>query len=272
MAEVIPFNGHYRHDHREPHGCFDAHLHIIDPNFPLIDNQGYRPTFFTVEDYQRAVRGLDVRGGAIVSGSFQGTDQTYLLAALEALGGDFVGVTQLPDEISNERLLELDEAGVRAIRFNLRRGGHQDIGTMIRQARRVFDVVGWHCEIYADARDLAPHLTLLRALPSMVIDHLGLSQEGLPTLLALVEAGAHVKATGFGRVSMDVPATLAAIADINPHALLFGTDLPGTRAPRPFRDGDIELLHNTLGDAHAMLALHDNAVALYRPRGSDSVA
>ncbi|WP_438764506.1 amidohydrolase family protein [Kushneria sp. TE3] len=272
MAEVIPFNGHYRHDHREPHGCFDAHLHIIDPRFALIDNQGYRPEPFTVEDYRKATRGLAIRGGAIVSGSFQGTDQNYLLAALETLGGDFVGVTQLPDETSDERLLELDEAGVRAIRFNLRRGIETDIAAMIRQARRVFDVVGWHCEIYADAHDLAPHLTLLRALPSMVIDHLGLSQEGLPTLLALVEAGARVKATGFGRVSLDVPATLAAIADINPHALLFGTDLPGTRAPRPFNEGDIELLHNTLGDTNAMLALHDNAVALYRPRGSDSVA
>ncbi|REC94567.1 amidohydrolase family protein [Kushneria indalinina] len=272
MAEVIPFNGHYRHDHREPHGCFDAHLHIIDPRFALIDNQGYRPEPFTVENYRKATRGLDIRGGAIVSGSFQGADQNYLLAALDTLGGDFVGVTQLPDEVSDERLLELDEAGVRAIRFNLRRGVETDIDAMARQAQRVFNVVGWHCEIYADASDLTPHLALLRTLPSIVIDHLGLSQEGLPTLLALVEAGARVKATGFGRVSLDVPATLAAIADINPHALLFGTDLPGTRAPRPFSEGDIELLHNTLGDTHAMLALHDNAVALYRPRGSNSVA
>lgn len=272
MAEVIPFTGHYRHDHREPHGCFDAHLHIIDPRFALIDNQGFRPAPFTVEDYQKATRGLDIRGGAIVSGSFQGTDQDYLLAALETLGGDFVGVTQLPDETSDTRLLELDEAGVRAIRFNLKRGMTTDLEAMARQAQRVFDVVGWHCEIYADASDLAPHLALLRTLPAIVIDHLGLSQAGVPTLLALVEAGAHVKASGFGRVSLDVPATLAAIADANPHALIFGTDLPGTRAPRPFREGDIELLHNTLGDAHAMLALHDNAVALYRPRGSDSVA
>ncbi|WP_456269363.1 amidohydrolase family protein [Kushneria sp. AK178] len=272
MAEVIPFNGHYRHDHREPHGCFDAHLHIIDPRFTLIASQGHRPDPFTVEDYQRATRGLDIRGGAIVPGSFQGTDQDHLLAALDTLGGDFVGVTQLPDDISDERLLELDEAGVRAIRFNLARGLDTDIDAMARQAQRVFDVAGWHCELYADASDLAPYLALLRTLPAIVIDHLGLSQDGLPTLLALVEAGARVKASGFGRVSLDVPATLAAIADINPHALLFGTDLPGTRAPRPFREGDIELLHNTLGDAHAMLALHDNAVALYRPRGSDSVA
>lgn len=272
MSDVVFLKGRYHHDHREPHGCFDGHLHIIDPRFPLIDNQGYRPDPFTTSDYQKATRGLDIRGGAIVSGSFQGTDQTYLLDALATLGDDFVGVMQLPDEISDARILELDEAGVRAIRFNLKRGANSSFDALARQAQRVFDLAGWHCEIYADARDLAPHLPLLRTIPSVVIDHLGLSQDGVPTLLELVRTGARVKATGFGRVALNVPNTLAAVAAINPHALIFGTDLPGTRAPRPFQHSDIELLHNTLGDAHAMLALHDNAIALYRPRSADSVA
>ena len=35
-------------------------------------------------------------GGAVVSGSFQGFDQSYLLDALDQLGPSFVGVTQLP--------------------------------------------------------------------------------------------------------------------------------------------------------------------------------
>jgi len=50
------------------------------------------------------------------------------------------------------------------------------------------------------------------ACPRLVIDHLGLSAEGLPTLLALVEARASwLKATGFGRVALDVKAAMAAI-------------------------------------------------------------
>jgi hypothetical protein len=83
--------------------------------------------------------------------------------------------------------------------------------------------------------------------------------------LRLVAGGAKVKATGFGRGDLDVPATLRAIAGVDPGALLFGTDLPSTRAPRPFADGDVALVTETLGE-HAGAALHDNAVAFYRPR------
>lgn len=29
---------------------FDAHLHIVDPLFPLVENNGYLPDPFTVDD------------------------------------------------------------------------------------------------------------------------------------------------------------------------------------------------------------------------------
>ena len=87
-----------------------------------------------------------------------------------------------------------------------------------------------------------------------------MTRAGLPALLELVEDGAYVKATGFGRVDHDVPAALRAIAAVNPGALLFGTDLPGTRAPRPFEDADIEVVLEAAGPQ----ALYDNAAALYR--------
>ena len=56
---------------------FDAHLHIIDPRFPLVASQGYVPEPFTVEDYRTRTAGLGITGGAVVSGSFQGFDQSY---------------------------------------------------------------------------------------------------------------------------------------------------------------------------------------------------
>ena len=92
-------------------------------------------------------------------------------------------------------------------------------------------LAGWHAEVYAGGADLAAHEDRLRALPRLSVDHLGLDREALPVLLRLVARGAMVKATGFGRVDLDVEATLRAI---DPAALLFGTDLPGTRARRPF--------------------------------------
>ena len=72
-------------------GVFDAHVHVIDPRFPLIENNGYLPPPFTVDDYRARMAGLGVTGGAVVSGSFQGSDHTYLVAALAELGSGVGG-------------------------------------------------------------------------------------------------------------------------------------------------------------------------------------
>ncbi len=45
---------------------------------------------------------------------------------------------------------------------------------------------------------------------------------------------------------------------------MFGTDLPSTRAPRPFQPDDIELLIDALGEGGARQALWDNAAEFYR--------
>jgi predicted TIM-barrel fold metal-dependent hydrolase len=131
----------------------------------------------------------------------------------------------------------------------------------------VYEVAGWHAELYVDSRDLPDLFETLAALPAVCIDHLGLSKAGFPTLLRLVERGARIKATGFGRVDFDVKEALCAICAANPGALLFGTDLPSTRAPRPYSDDDLLLVWDVLGEDLAKKILHDNAVAFYRPGG-----
>jgi predicted TIM-barrel fold metal-dependent hydrolase len=243
---------------------FDSHLHIIDPRFPLIENQGYLPPPFTVDDYSVRMRPYHVVGGAVVSGSFQGFDQQYLESSLRALGPAFVGVTQIPMTTTDETIVALDAAGVRAVRFNLKRGGSEDVRHLDRLARRVHDLVGWHAELYVDARELMPLTETLTKLPAVSIDHLGLSTEGLPTLLRLVERGVRVKATGFSRTDLNVGHALRSIYAANPHALMFGTDLPSTRAPRPFEDGDFVTVIECLGETAARRVLCDNALAFYR--------
>ncbi|SDC64162.1 hypothetical protein SAMN05421737_11212 [Shouchella lonarensis] len=123
---------------------FDAHFYIIDPKFPLIENQGYLPDAFTHEQYLERTKDIQLEGGAIVSGSFQGYDQTYLLHSLKQLGDNFVGVTQLPYEVSDADILKLHDGGVRALRFNVKRGGSEDIARLDAFARRVYNLAGWH--------------------------------------------------------------------------------------------------------------------------------
>lgn len=249
---------------------FDAHLHIIDPAYPLVENDGFLPDPFTVDDYVHAVSGLGVAGGAVVSGSFQAFDQGYLRAALQALGPSFVGVTQLPAHVSDDEIVYLDGAGVRAVRFNVRRGGSAGLDDLDHLARRVYDVAGWHTELYIDARAVPELEPRILALPAVSIDHLGLHELGLPALLRLVERGVKVKATGFGRIELDPVAAITAIMRIDPTALMVGTDLPSTRARRPFERRDFELVAETLDPEHGRAVFWDNAEAFYlrRPRTS----
>ncbi|WP_211654701.1 amidohydrolase family protein [Planococcus alpniumensis] len=242
---------------------FDAHLHIIDPRFPLTENQGYLPPAFTASNYVAAVEKFEVTGGAIVSGSFQGFDQSYLLDALDTLGDRFVGVTQLPADTSDEEILKLHGKGVRAVRFNVKRGGSEAIERLDHFAGRVHEISGWHAELYIDSKDLVELKDVISRLPAVSIDHLGLSKQGFPELLKLVEQGVKVKATGFGRIDFDPSYAVRAIHDINPEALLFGTDLPSTRAKTPFQASDVTVIQETLGDIEAEKVLYENALKWY---------
>ena len=243
---------------------FDTHLHIIDPAHPLQENNGYMPDPFTVADYQECIEGLNIQGGAVVSGSFQGFDQGYLIDALKALGSNYVGVTQVPGDTKDKRILELHEEGVRAVRFNVARGGSANLDELENLARRVYELAGWHAEFYIDARTIDEDLSQrIAALPAASIDHLGMHKHGLDNLLRLVEKGIKVKATGFGRVELDPTATIKAIMDVDPTALMVGTDLPSTRAKRPFENADFDLIAQALTPEQAAAVFWDNAAAFY---------
>ncbi|RFS21358.1 2-pyrone-4,6-dicarboxylate hydrolase [Chitinophaga silvatica] len=243
---------------------FDSHLHIIDDQFPLQSNQGYLPPKFTVTDYKQQTANLNIKGGAIVSGSFQGFDQEYLKAALTELGSGFVGVTQIPASTSDEEILALDKAGVRGVRFNIQRGGSESIIYLEQLAQRVYDLAKWHVELYVDSRQLPALFTTLQKLPVVVIDHLGLSKAGFKHLLQLVEKGAYVKATGFSRCDFDVLPAMRQITAINQGALIFGTDLPSTRAPKPFSEKDLQLILDSFPTSLAEKICWENAAKLYK--------
>jgi predicted TIM-barrel fold metal-dependent hydrolase len=169
----------------------------------------------------------------------------------------------LPTTVKDEEVFRLHEAGVRAVRFNLYRGGSESLDGLERLTLRVYELAGWHVEIYVDSKDLVGLEPRLAALSRIVIDHLGMTRDGYPTLLRLVERGAKVKATGFGRVRLDVPAALREIAKVDLGALLFGTDLPGTRAERPFDEADVDLILETLGAPLADRVLRENTMSWY---------
>lgn len=172
-------------------------------------------------------------------------------------------MTQLPYTVSDEEIEALHKSGVRALRFNIKRGGSEDLSKLDYFARRVHELVGWHSELYIDAKELPEIAATIEKLPAISIDHLGLSEEGLPHLLKLVDKGVRVKATGFGRVELDVKKALPEIYSINPDALMFGTDLPSTRAKRPFEIADITLIQQLFDEQASDKIFYTNASAWY---------
>jgi predicted TIM-barrel fold metal-dependent hydrolase len=101
---------------RSRHRLFDSHCHIVDHRFPIIPNQGYTPPNFTLSDYLALTKPLGVVAGAVVSGSFQGTDQSNLMEVLPKLGAGWVGVTQIPTDYPDSEIIKLNAVGVRAVR------------------------------------------------------------------------------------------------------------------------------------------------------------
>ncbi len=244
---------------------FDTHFHIIDMRFPVQENQGFFPPSFTAPDYQQRIAGLGITGGTVVSGSFQGFDTGFMHEALRVLGPTFTGVIQIPATATDEDILKLDAIGVRGVRFNLARGGSADVADLANVAARVWALARWHVELYADARDLASMVDTLSALPATSIAHLGMSDEGLPTLVKLAEQGMMVKATGFGRMTLDPVKGIRALVKANPDCLMFGTDLPSQRARRAFLPTDIDVLRDAVDPALVRKVLFENAVSFYRP-------
>ncbi len=243
---------------------FDAHFHIIDPSFPIFPNQGYLPNSYLSKDYFNETKEYLKKGGAIVSGSFQEYDQGYLIKALKSMGTSYCGVTQLPHTISDEVLSELNIKGVRGVRFNCKRGGSEKIEHLVKFANRIYDLLKWHVELYIESKDLKSLLPLLEKCPKVSIDHLGLTKVGFEDLLYLVREGVKVKATGFSRLDFSPEEALEKIHTKDPKALLFGTDLPSTRAPKRFSHEDLELIQRLFGDEDQKKILYKNALDFYR--------
>lgn len=243
---------------------FDSHFHIIDHRYPLQSNNGFLPDNFLAEDYLSIMQHEKLIGGTVVSGSFHGFDLSYIEPTLKKLGCSFVAVVQVPATISAQEITRLNDIGVRGIRFNLFRGNKHSEKEISSLANKVYSTVGWHSEFYLDSNQLNDLSATLIQLPSASIDHLGLSKTGLNNIALLAEHGIKIKASGFGRVDFDIGSALNKIHLANPEALMFGSDLPSTRAPRKYAPLDIKTINNSFSPDDTKKILYKNALDFYR--------
>lgn len=239
-------------DTLQPRRMIDAHFHIYNDAYPLIENQGFLPPPFSVEDYQHRTKDLPIVGGVLVSGSSQGFDQSYLQPALEQLGRQYVAITNLPSSVSDEKILALRDSGVCGVRVNLKRRVVSGIDNLVDFGMRIWDLAGWHLEMYVDSRELDELIPKLIKLPKASVDHLGMARSGVSQVRKLAEAGVHIKASGFGRTEVNIAEAVKVLYATNPDCLMFGTDLPSNRTERPFNISDISKVTEALADEDAI--------------------
>ncbi len=160
-----------------PPGAVDAHCHVFGPGatFPYAATRKYTPCDAPKETLWALRDHLGFTRNVIVQATCHGADNRALLDALEDSNGLARGVATVSNDMSDEQLQALHDAGVRGARFNFVRRlvdvlPHDEllaIGERIQS-------LGWHLLIYIESQDLATLRCFLEGLPgTIVFDHMG---------------------------------------------------------------------------------------------------
>ena len=146
----------------------------------------------------------------------------------------------------------------------------QDIGTQIEEVMR--DIPG---TASAYSERVAGGRYVVVDIDRVAASRFGLNIADVQEVVSTAVGGMQVSQTLEGlerypinlrypRELRDNPQALREIHATNPEALMFGTDLPSTRAERPYSDSDFGLVIEALGADAAREVFHGNAARFYR--------
>jgi predicted TIM-barrel fold metal-dependent hydrolase len=154
----------------------DTHAHIFQRGLKFAEGRRYTPDYdATLEDYLHHLDSQGSSHGVLIQPSFLGTDNRYLLAALQKFPQRLRGIAVVDPASDAASLQTLATAGIAGIRFNLAGVPIPDFkaGPWPALLRAVAHL-GWHVEVHREARDL-PRIVgpLLDAGMNVVVDHFG---------------------------------------------------------------------------------------------------
>jgi predicted TIM-barrel fold metal-dependent hydrolase len=180
--------------------AIDCHAHVMRRDLPLVSERHSAPLRdVTVDEYLAVQDTHGVSHGVLTAPSFYGTDNTLLLAALDAHPARLRGTAIVAPEVDRATLAGMDRRGVVGIRLNwVRRAELPDVGsTAYRQLFAAVRELDWHVEIFLEGAKLAGVLPRVRECGvKVVLDHfaapdpaLGVADPGFVAALAGVRAG-----------------------------------------------------------------------------------
>ncbi len=229
-----------------PPGAVDAHCHVFGPGdeFPFAPERKYTPCdagkdkLFALRDHLGFTRNV------IVQATCHGTNNDAMVDALRAARGRARGVATVEPNVSDGLLSELDEAGVRGVRFNyVRRLVDPEDDAYYRRIVEKIAPLGWHVVVYFEAPDLAEKWSLFTSFPTtLVVDHCGRPDVAQPVngdafnlFVRFMDENSNVwaKVTCPERLSLSGPDAyedtvlfFRRIVDEFPDRVLWGTDWP----------------------------------------------
>ncbi|AMS18309.1 hypothetical protein A3218_29980 [Pseudomonas chlororaphis] len=154
----------------------DAHAHVFNRALNLVAARRYTPGYdASLGEYLGHLQAHGLSHGVLVQPSFLGSDNSYLLAALQQAPARLRGVAVVEPQIGRAALNEMARLGVVGVRLNLmgqalpdfREGAWKDFFGHLAE-------LDWHLELHRPVEDLPRLLGQLMPLGiKLVIDHFG---------------------------------------------------------------------------------------------------
>jgi predicted TIM-barrel fold metal-dependent hydrolase len=271
-----------------PAGTIDTHTHIFGPaaDYPFSPTRPYTPPDAPLPMFRALHEKIGVHRAVIVNATLHGFDNRVVTDAIALSGGNYKGIANINNAMSDADLAALDKAGIRGCRFAFlkRLGGVGDMNVFKRLVDRAA-AIGWHVDIYLEPGSIREFMPILKALPTTyVIDHMGTisAAKGLddPEFKALLDLQKSdekcwVKITGLERASAGGPPFHDSVPfarhliDNAPDRVIWGTDWPHPNVKIMPNDGDLVDLIPLYAPEPATQKklLVDNPVRLFKFQG-----
>lgn len=228
-----------------PKGAVDAHCHVFGPypEFPFAPERKYTPCNAGKDKLYELRDFLGFDKNVIVQATCHGKDNRAMVDACRTAGDKARGIASVGPDITMDELKEMDEAGVRGVRFNFVKrlvdATPKEVFLGIADKIAKLD---WHIVVYFEAADLEELVPFLKQLPTtIVVDHMGRPDvskgvdhpdfqrfiqlmEDVPTIWSKVTCPERL--TKAGAPYDDVVPYYQAIVDRFEDRVLWGTDWP----------------------------------------------
>ena len=265
----------------------DAHVHVFGPRnkFPYSSTRKITPTEAPKEKLFALHKAFGIERCVIVQSVVHGNDNSVVEDAIEAGGGNYLGVALTPVDVSDQELKRLARQGFRAVRFNFMKHltGGFDVSDVLKLTSRLANV-NMHLQVHFESELVhSVGKALLHSAVPVVIDHmarvdatLGEGHADFQALMKFLDhKNMHVKVSGIDRIEATSQAgsgypmgtQLAARLVANfPDQCVWGLDWPHPNHTHSPDDGElVDALASIAPSADALQRLLvTNPQALYR--------